>query len=213
MRAMATLLGALRAQPAVAAAPVLVTHTDLPGNDWTSLFRVLADDAGSYQRLFAGVHGAAMGRSFYEQCLPSASVHYGFSSTAFHWMSTPCPGVAGHALHLYGTPEERAAMAAHGRRDYRTILAHRAAELVPGGLLIMCSLGAPLDGSCNVPWADCLWQAVCRTRDNGHIDAASAASFVLPMCVRAWRSGGGGGGGGDGGGGGCGGGGAKGKEL
>lgn len=40
---------------------LLVVHNDLPTNDWTSIFRLLADDKSYY--------GFASGRSFYEQCL------------------------------------------------------------------------------------------------------------------------------------------------
>ncbi|CAF0994292.1 unnamed protein product [Rotaria sordida] len=54
----------------------LVVHNDLPTNDWTILFQLLAKD-NSYQ-------GVAMGRSFYEQCLPSNSLSIGFSSSSIN---------------------------------------------------------------------------------------------------------------------------------
>ena len=43
---------------------VLVLHTDLPGNDYSSLFGTLADDPLTYQR--PGVFPVAAGRSYFE---------------------------------------------------------------------------------------------------------------------------------------------------
>jgi len=50
----------------------IVIHNDLPTNDWTTLFQLLAKD-NSY-------HALANGHSFYEQCLPSNTLSIGFSS-------------------------------------------------------------------------------------------------------------------------------------
>jgi hypothetical protein len=46
----------------------------LPDNDFAVLFRVLAEDPESYQRGDPMVFASAIGRSFYEQLLPAASV-------------------------------------------------------------------------------------------------------------------------------------------
>ena len=53
--------------------PISVVHTDLPTNDFAALFDVLATDPDSYQAGDASAF-ASVGRSFYEQLLPSSSV-------------------------------------------------------------------------------------------------------------------------------------------
>ena len=56
---------------------IVVVHTDLPDNDFATLFRtVAADNPSSYWR--PGVFPAAVGRSFYEQLLPTATVGLGW---------------------------------------------------------------------------------------------------------------------------------------
>jgi hypothetical protein len=61
----------------------LVIHNDLPTNDWTSLFQLVNKD-NSY-------NGVAIGRSFYEQCLPNNSLSICYSSSSLHWLSNkPC---------------------------------------------------------------------------------------------------------------------------
>jgi len=46
--------------------PVVVFHTDLPSNDFTSLFKALEDDPNSYLAGSSGIFSAAVGRSFLE---------------------------------------------------------------------------------------------------------------------------------------------------
>ncbi len=41
----------------------------------------------SYLKEFDNVYVSAVGTSFYSQCVPSGSVHLGFSAAAFHWLS------------------------------------------------------------------------------------------------------------------------------
>jgi hypothetical protein len=61
---------------------ILVTHTDLPSNDFTALFNTLADDPDSYLHKDAASFASAIGRSFYAQILPSNSVTLGWTSWA-----------------------------------------------------------------------------------------------------------------------------------
>ena len=66
---------------------VLVTHTDVAENDFTVLFRTLADDPDTYLGRKAAAFATAIGRSFYPQILPSDSVTLAWSSWAIHWLS------------------------------------------------------------------------------------------------------------------------------
>ena len=64
---------------------VLVLHTDLPGNDYSSLFGTLAHDPLTYQR--PGGFPVAVDRSYFEQLTPTGTVALGWSSIALHWLS------------------------------------------------------------------------------------------------------------------------------
>jgi SAM dependent carboxyl methyltransferase len=65
----------------MAARPIFVYHVDQPSNDFNSLFEVLAAPE-SYARHDANLFPCAIGRSFYENVLPSSSVHVAWSSYA-----------------------------------------------------------------------------------------------------------------------------------
>jgi hypothetical protein len=53
-----------------ASTPIQVIHTDLPSNDFSSLFEVLQDDPNSYMAGLSGIFPAAIGRSYFEPVLP-----------------------------------------------------------------------------------------------------------------------------------------------
>ena len=55
--------------------PIFVFHIDQPTNDFNTLFEVLDKDPDRYTRDEPNVFPCAIGRSFYEQVLPSESVH------------------------------------------------------------------------------------------------------------------------------------------
>ena len=66
---------------------ISVVHTDLPENDFSVLFQTLNTDPNSYLQHDRAVFASAVGRSFYEQVLPSESVTLGWSSWAVQWLS------------------------------------------------------------------------------------------------------------------------------
>jgi hypothetical protein len=114
--------------------PVWVFHTDLPDNDFGSLFRTVAEDPGSYRR--PGVYTAAVGRSFYEQVLPEASVGLGWSAIAVHWLSA-VPGPLDGFWFSTATADQYRAWAHAGAADWTAFLAARASEMLPGARLVV----------------------------------------------------------------------------
>ena len=80
------------------ARPIWVCHTDLPGNDFSTLFGLIIDDPGSYARDDAMIFPYAVGRSFYQSVFPPDHVDLGWSSYAAVWLSR-LP--AGSEPHLY----------------------------------------------------------------------------------------------------------------
>lgn len=112
-----------------------ITYTDLPHNDFSTLFRQVGAGLAGLPDVFV----FASGTSFYSRIFPDASLHLGFSGTAMHWLSR-LPATLADAVHaVLGTPAERVPFAAQAAADWETILLHRAAELAPGGRLVLAN--------------------------------------------------------------------------
>lgn len=121
---------------------ILVTHTDLPDNDFTALFATLANEPASYLKSDRATFASAVGRSFYEQILPSDSVTLGWSSWATHWLSRAPAPIPDH-IHVAhsGDAEARRAYSRQAAMDWHDFLAFRGRELAPGGRMVVLTLG------------------------------------------------------------------------
>jgi hypothetical protein len=116
---------------------VFVFHIDQPSNDFNSLFAVLDSDPDRYVLGASNAFPCAIGRSFYEQVLPSAFVHVGWCSYAAVWLSRIPGPLPGHfiAARVAGTPS--APFAHQAARDWANFLSLRARELRLGGRLVV----------------------------------------------------------------------------
>ncbi len=121
---------------------ISVTYTDLPHNDFSSLFRMLQgqiEGVSSYLAEYRDVFVSCSGTSFYEQIVSNAMVDLGFSATAMHWLSG-MPGTIANHVHAVGAQgEELQAFRDHAIADWEKILLSRADEMAPGGLLVMAN--------------------------------------------------------------------------
>ncbi|XP_013398519.1 gibberellic acid methyltransferase 2-like [Lingula anatina] len=131
--------------------PVQVVYEDQPVNDFKSLFfrvqGLLSHAPPSYMQEFDNVYVLASGTSFYSQCLPPGSLHFGMSFTAMHWLSTrPCR-ITG-ALHFTEITDykEKAVFQAQAAKDWETILLARAKELRSGGRMVVINLAIDKEG-------------------------------------------------------------------
>ncbi|TPG37118.1 SAM-dependent methyltransferase [Mycolicibacterium hodleri] len=126
---------------------ILVTHTDVPENDFTELFRTLSDDPDTYLKKDQKSFTSAVGRSFYSQILPADSVNLGWSSWAIQWLSkTPGP-VLDHVQVAYSRDEAvRTAYARQAAHDWHEFVAFRGRELCPGGRLVVMTMAIGEDG-------------------------------------------------------------------
>jgi hypothetical protein len=116
---------------------ILVYHTDLPGNDFSSLFQVVYCHPDSYLRDDHNVFPSAVGRSFYQQILPPNHVDLAWSSYSAIWLSRiPCP-IPGHFFALCSTDAVRAEFERQAALDWETFLSFRAAELRSSGRLVI----------------------------------------------------------------------------
>ncbi|MGH3677356.1 MAG: SAM-dependent methyltransferase [Mycobacterium sp.] len=174
---------------------ILVAHTDVPDNDFTALFRTLAEDPDTYLRGDSATFASAVGRSFYNQILPSNSINLGWSSWAIQWLSkTPAP-IPDHVLVAYSSDEgifaQYAKQAAH---DWHEFIAFRGRELRRGGRLVVMTPAVDDEGEFGfrplfagiLDTLDELRGAGFLTEDEVHrmcipIVARSAADFFAPF--------------------------------
>ena len=119
--------------------PLQIVYTDQTFNDYNALFRIIhgATEIESYLKAVEGVFVQASATSFYLSILPPATLNLGFSATAMHWLSAKPGNISNHVHAVGAKGAELAAFAKQGRRDWETILLRRAAELVPGGRLVL----------------------------------------------------------------------------
>lgn len=159
---------------------ILVAHTDLPGNDFSALFTTLAEDPDSYLKKDAATFPSAVGRSFYQQILPSQSIVLGWSSWATHWLSRVPAPIEDH-IHIAHSSDE-AARRAYSRQaalDWHDFVAFRGRELAPGGRLVVLTLG--LDDA-GLPGFAGLMQAILAAL-HGLVDAGTLRPEELTRMV------------------------------
>ena len=66
--------------------PIMLIHTDLPENNWNIVCNTINNSEESYINM-PNIYYNCVGRSFFNQLLPSNSVHMGYSSFAMHYFS------------------------------------------------------------------------------------------------------------------------------
>jgi len=126
---------------------ILVAHTDVPDNDFTALFRTLADDPDSYLHTDTASFASAIGRSFYGQILPSKTVNLGGTSWATHWLSRIPSELHDHVQVAYSNDNAvRAAYAHQAAMDWHDFVAFRGRELAPEGRLVVLTTAGDEDG-------------------------------------------------------------------
>jgi SAM dependent carboxyl methyltransferase len=133
IRALRARLGTRRA--------ICVVHTDLPANDFSTLFDTVENARESYATadpVDLNVFPSAVGRTFYRAVLPSAYVDLGWSSYAAQWLSRIPTPVPDHIIGFRSTGSLRQAFADQARADWESFLTLRADELRTGGRLVVC---------------------------------------------------------------------------
>jgi hypothetical protein len=166
---------------------VSVVHTDLPDNDFQALFRTLATHDASYLRADRAAFASAVGRSFYEQILPSASVTLGWSSWAVQWLSTVPALIPDQVQVAFSRdPTVRAAFAAQAARDWRTFLTHRGREFRPGGRLVVLTMALTGEGAFGYrPILDAIDATLRRLVAEGWLDPSEMRRMAIPTVGRS----------------------------
>jgi hypothetical protein len=174
MRPVSVAIDALQAR-VTTATPIIVVHTDLPDNDFSSLYETVANDPDSYRR--NGVFTYAAGHSFYDPLFPDATLALGWSATAAVWLrETPCE-LPDHLFSFAESGARREVWREAAARDWHTFLRHRALELRPGGHLVV---SLPVAGPDYLEWMHVVEVGARDARDRGVVSAAEYAAMVLP---------------------------------
>lgn len=171
-----------RAEPA---RPIHVFHNDQAANDFSALFLLLESTPGGY-RIDDNVFSYAAGRSFFTRVFSQEHVSLGWCAIAAHWLSRVPAAVPGHVWLKRGAPGPEAQFAAQARADWSTFLEHRAAELLPGGELVVVFATSDEEGRCGAD--DCLdglndaLRAAVRA---GEVSEAEVDRMILPLYFRS----------------------------
>lgn len=165
---------------------ILVVHTDVAENDFSALFATLVDDPDSYLKKEQAVFASSVGRSFYQQILPSNSIALGWSSWAVHWLSRIPMPVPDHVQVSYSADEEvRRAYARQAAEDWHEFVAFRGRELAPGGRLVVLAMAMEPDGGSGYRAAfDAVVAGLRRLVDDGVITAEEARRMSVPSMAR-----------------------------
>jgi SAM dependent carboxyl methyltransferase len=172
--------------------PICAIHNDLPTNDWNTLFANLTADEGSYLHA-AGptVVPLASAVSFFEPATPARTVHLGMSFSAAHWLrEQPDVTVPEGFYSCEATGKVREALARQAADDWTTFLTARAADLAPGGRMIVQMVGTDTTTSPGDPLvtARALLRAMAEVAGemahDGVLDPAAVESYLLPVYAR-----------------------------
>jgi hypothetical protein len=164
--------------------PAFVVHTDIPGNDFTALFELLADSPHTYLGE-PGVFAAAEGRSFYDPLFPAGFLSLGWSSIAVHWLSAVPHPIPDHIFCSFATGAARDALRERSAGDWHDFLAARAAELRPAGRLVVVGGAALDDGSSGAEGLmDIANASLLELVDGGELERAEYERMTIPTWNR-----------------------------
>ena len=166
--------------------PVEVVHTDLPGNDFSALFTLLAEDERSYLVGREGVFPCAIGRSYFAPILPSGRVALGWTSNALHWLSRNPVHAPDHGWAVFSRdPALRLAVDRQLDEDWRDFLQARALELCTSGQLVCQFMGRGPDHHGFEWMADAFWAALSTMGAEGLLSEDELLRMTCPSAGRS----------------------------
>lgn len=165
--------------------PINVIHTDLPGNDFSALFRTIMGHENSYLRFGQNIYPSAVGRSYFEQILPAGSVDLAWNSWTLQWLSR---NPVEDPDFLYGAYSKkdwvREAVDKQLSEDWRKFLQVRSIELKPGGRML-CLFGSKGENMFGWEWAvNAFWQVITDMHQEGLLSEEDKTRVNLPLGPR-----------------------------
>jgi len=139
-------LNALVAKSGRTGIPITVTHTDLPTNDWTTLFQTVLSSPDSYLADQSNVFCFASGTSIYHQIFPPNHIAFAYSAITEHWLSRKPCNIPDEIWSARATGKVRTIWAAQAKADWHAFLRYRALEMRPSARLFIVGSGANQQG-------------------------------------------------------------------
>ena len=166
---------------------ILVTHTDVPDNDFSELFRVLSEDPDSYLHGDPSTFTSAVGRSFYTQILPANTVNLGWSSWSILWLSSAPAPVPDHIHAAFSADDTvRSAHQRLAARDWHEFVAFRGRELCPGGRAVVMTMAITEDGEFGYrPLFAALMAELSELVARGVLTADELGEMSIPIAGRS----------------------------
>ena len=162
--------------------PIVVVHTDIPTNDFTTLFETI-EKPDTYLAE-PDVYAFAAGRSFYERIFPAEAITLGWSAIAVHWLSRVPVPISDHVYCSFAIGAARDALAAQSAADWDNFLTARAVELRAGAQLVVVGGAATDDGASGA-------EALMTALDDALRDAVAAGALTADeyagMTVPTWN--------------------------
>ncbi|BDB41950.1 MULTISPECIES: class I SAM-dependent methyltransferase [Mycobacterium] len=169
---------------------IMVAHTDVPNNDFSTLFRTMADDPDSYLLRDPASFTSAIGRSFYGQILPTGTVNLGWTSWAIQWLSRVPAGAPEFTDHVQvafsKNSEARRAFEHQSALDWNDFVAFRGRELCPGGRLVVLTMALDEDGEFGYrPLNEALIAGLHELAADGLLRFDEVRRMVIPVVARS----------------------------
>lgn len=127
--------------------PISVTHTDLPTNDWTTLFQTVLSSPDSYLVGERDVFCFASGTSVYQQIFPPNNIAFGYSAIVEHWLSRKPCDIPNEIWSVRATGKVHEIWAAQAKADWHAFLQCRALEMQQTAQLLIVGSGADAQGN------------------------------------------------------------------
>ena len=173
--------------------PIQTIHSDLPINNFNQVFANLFPE-GQPAFAFPEVYSAAVAGSMYEQLLPAKTVAVATTFNAIGWLDRfPAVAIPDYILPMGPgrprprasvSPEARQAVAVQAKADLLRFYAARAAELIPGGKLLVSSFGSGDEARACDGVYDVLNDALLDLVDARRFERASYEQLVFPLYFR-----------------------------
>src|SRR5262245_11620126 len=143
--AMETALSAIRGRDPTRALEAI--HNDVPGNDFTGLFENVAGEGGYLRSVDGPVYSLAAAGSFFGQVVPDGTVRLGIGINASHRLREQAKVEIPDGMYFSeAAGEAREGIADQAAGDWLAFLTARAAELAPGGRMLVQGIGSSDDG-------------------------------------------------------------------
>jgi hypothetical protein len=172
--------------------PIQTIHSDLSTNNFNALLVNLAPDGKSAFNS-TDVYSAAVGGSMYAQLLPPRSAAVVATFNALGWLShvptmhpgfVVCHGPRHPRADICVSTPGQTAFAAQAADDLQHFYQARAAEMIPGGVLLAATFGAGHERRCADGLYDVLNDALLDVMATGSLPRGAYERMVMPLYFR-----------------------------